>query len=102
MSIFNKIFRGTVANDNTGDPLREGGQIVNDNFDITEANINRIDQDVLNRVSRVDSVQNIAGLIGDYDGKQISLLGYHPESDVGGGVLYWDSSRVKSDHRPGS
>lgn len=95
MSIFSKIFRGTVANDNTGDPLRTGGQIVNDNFDITEAAL-------LDRLLRVDSVENIAGLAGDYDGQQISLLGWHPDSDIGGGVLYWDPAKAKSDHNGGT
>lgn len=95
MSIFDKIFRGTVANDKTGDPLRTGGQIVNDNFDIAEAAL-------LDRLLRVDSVQNIAGFVGDYDGQQISLLGWHPDSDIGGGVLYWDSTKAKTDHNGGT
>ncbi len=95
MSIFSKIFRGTFANDKTGDPLREGGQIVNDNFDIAEAAL-------LDRLLRVDSVEDIAGFVGDYDGQQISLLGWHPDTDIGGGVFYWDSSKAKSDHNGGT
>jgi len=88
MSIFSKIFRGTVANDNTGDPLRTGGGTLNENFE--------------KAVARIDSVENIEGLIGDYDGQQASMLGWHPDSDIGGGTLYWDSGRAKSDHNGGT
>lgn len=49
-----------------------------------------------------DSVQNLSGLVGDYDGQQISLLGWHPDSDIGGGVLYWDSTKAKADHNGGT
>jgi hypothetical protein len=48
------------------------------------------------------SVQALSGLVGDYDGQQISLLGWHPDSDIGGGVLYWDSTKAKSDHNGGT
>lgn len=88
MSIFTKIFGGTVANDGTGSNLRTGGDYVNENFDKT--------------VARIDSVENIAGLTGDYDGQQISMLGWHSGSDIGGGILYWDSGRAKSDHNGGT
>lgn len=88
MGIFTKIFRGTVANDDTGTDLRTGGDYVNENFD--------------KAVARIDSVEDIEGLTGDYDGQQISMLGWHPDSDIGGGKLYWDSGRAKSDHNGGT
>lgn len=50
----------------------------------------------------IESVQNIAGLIGAQDDQQINLKGWHPNSDVGGGVLYWDSAKLKSKHNGGS
>ena len=47
------------------------------------------------------SVANISGLEG-VDGQQISLLGWHPDSDVGGGTLYWDAAALKSTHNGGT
>ena len=50
----------------------------------------------------VESVQNISGLVGEQDNQQISLKGWHPDSDVGGGILYWDSTKPKSEHNGGT
>jgi len=47
-------------------------------------------------------VSKIAGLVGTKDNQQISLLGWHPDSDFGGGEFYWDSARLKSDHNGGT
>ena len=46
----------------------------------------------------IKSVQNLAGLIGTQDDQQISMKGWHPDSDTGGGLLYWDSAKLKSAH----
>lgn len=32
----------------------------------------------------------------------IEVIGYHPDSDVGGGKFYWDSTKAKSDHNGGT
>lgn len=53
-------------------------------------------------VTNFDSVEDIAGADQNFDNKKAILLGWHPGSDVGGGVLYWDSSRAKSDHNGGT
>lgn len=50
----------------------------------------------------VDSVQNIAGLVGTQEDQQISIKGWHPNSDLGGGILYWDSAKPKSEHNGGT
>lgn len=53
-------------------------------------------------VTPIDSVENLAGFVGSVDGQRISLKGWHPDSDVGGGTLYWDSSKLKSTHNGGT
>lgn len=53
-------------------------------------------------VEYIDSVEDLSGLVGTVDGQQISVLGWHPDSDVGGGTLYFDESRDKSDHNGGT
>ena len=100
---------GTVANDGTGDTPRQAGEVINSNFtDPANAASKLIgtsfDQIPLNSdiVYPIESVQNLAGLIGTQDDQQISLKGWHPDSDVGGGILYWDSTRAKSDHNGGT
>tara|TARA_R110002051_G_scaffold3335_1_gene18071 strand:- start:3324 stop:5558 length:2235 start_codon:yes stop_codon:yes gene_type:complete len=50
----------------------------------------------------VESVQKLAGLIGTTDNQQISIKGWHADSDVGGGILYWDSTKLKSEHNGGT
>ena len=50
----------------------------------------------------IDSVADIAGLVGGADGQQISLVGWHPGSNVGGDVLVWDSAKLKSEHNGGT
>lgn len=50
----------------------------------------------------VESVQNLAGLVGTQDDQQLSLKGWHPDSDVGGGKLYWDAAKLKSEHNGGT
>jgi hypothetical protein len=46
------------------------------------------------RVLAVDSVADLSGLVGKYEGQQVSVKGYHAGSDVGGGIFYWDGSRT--------
>ena len=53
-------------------------------------------------VEGIDSVADIEGFVGVIDDQQTSLKGWHPGSDVGGGILYWDSSSLKSDHNGGT
>jgi len=48
------------------------------------------------------SVKDLSGLVGDYDGQQVSLLGWHPDTDIGGGVFCWDTAKAKSDHNGGT
>ncbi|WP_339892202.1 sialate O-acetylesterase [uncultured Alteromonas sp.] len=50
----------------------------------------------------VDSVQGLAGLVGTQDDQQINLKGWYADSGVGGGVLYWDAARPKSEHNGGT
>lgn len=59
------------------------------------------DLSAVSGVSSIASVENLSGLVG-VDGQQISLLGWHPDSDVGGGTLYFDEARDKSDHNGGT
>ncbi len=51
-----------------------------------------------NIVFEVPDVSQIAGLTGDYDGQQISLAGWLPNTITGGGSFIWNASRAKSDH----
>ena len=53
-------------------------------------------------VSSKSSVQDLEGSNGLIQGQQVSLKGWHPDSDVGGGVLYWDSTKLKSEHNGGT
>ena len=55
-----------------------------------------------NLVYPVGSVEDLAGLVGVLDDQQISLKGWHPDSDVGGGTLYWDAAKPKSEHNGGT
>lgn len=32
----------------------------------------------------------------------IEVIGYHPDSDIGGGKFYWDSTKAKTDHNGGT
>ncbi len=52
--------------------------------------------------NEVDDVSKLAGRTGAYDGQQISLTGWHPGSNVGGGTLVWNPNRAKSDHNGGT
>ena len=53
-------------------------------------------------VTPVNSVADLAGFAGTKDDQQISLKGWHPDSDVGGGILYWDAAKPKSEHNGGT
>ena len=48
--------------------------------------------DILNRVIRVTSAQEINGFTGS-TGVQLSVAGYHQDSIVGGGVFFWANGR---------
>jgi hypothetical protein len=50
--------------------------------------------DKLDLVMSADSIADLSGLVGDYDGQKVSVKGYHAGSDVGGGIFYLDSSRT--------
>ncbi|RAV19178.1 glycosyl hydrolase family 28-related protein [Paenibacillus contaminans] len=52
----------------------------------------------------IDSVADISQLKQKdlEDGQLIKLFGYHPGTDTGGGWLYYDASRPKSDHNGGT
>jgi hypothetical protein len=50
--------------------------------------------DISERVLAVGSVSDLTGLVGEYDGQQVSVKGYHAGSDVGGGIFYWDGTRT--------
>jgi hypothetical protein len=65
-----------------------GGAVSNPSV---RADIEQLQSD---RMLFVDSVADLAGLVGKEDGQQVSVKGYHTGSDVGGGVFYWDSSRT--------
>ena len=56
----------------------------------------------IDKVKAVNSVADLAGFDGTKDDQQISLKGWHPDSDVGGGILYWDAARPKSEHNGGT
>ena len=53
-------------------------------------------------VSSKDSVQDLVGYTGLIQGQQVSLKGWHPDSDTGGGILYWDAAKLKSEHNGGT
>lgn len=53
-------------------------------------------------VEYIDSVEDLSGLVGTVDDQQISLKGWHPDSDMGGGTLYWDAAALKSTHNGGT
>jgi len=54
-------------------------------------------------VISINDVSEVFGLVGyDMTNQKISLTGWHPRSDVGGGTLYWDSAALKSTHNGGT
>lgn len=53
-------------------------------------------------VGKVDSVSNFHGLVGGVNNSQVSLKGWHVDSDKGGGVFYWDAVRLRSEHNGGT
>ena len=53
-------------------------------------------------IEGVDSVADLEGFVAEQDDQQISLKGWHPDSDVGGGILYWDAAKPKSEHNGGT
>jgi hypothetical protein len=65
-----------------------GGAVSNPSV---RADIEQLQSD---RVLFVDSVADLAGIVGGEDGQQVSVKGYHTGSDAGGGVFYWDSTRT--------
>jgi hypothetical protein len=65
-----------------------GGAVSNPSV---RADIEQLQSD---RMLFVDSVADLAGIVGGEDGQQVSVKGYHTGSDVGGGVFYWDSTRT--------
>lgn len=48
------------------------------------------------------SVLDLVGFVGASDRQQLSLLGYQPDSVVGGGRFYWDATKAKSEHDGGT
>ncbi|AOQ26880.1 tail tubular protein [Vibrio phage S4-7] len=57
---------------------------------------------LLTAIEAVNSVADLVGFSGTKDDQQISLKGWHPNSDVGGGILYWDAAKPKSEHNGGT
>jgi len=53
-------------------------------------------------VFQLANMSNFNGYIGLVDNQQVSLLGRYPDSDVGGGVFYWDGSQLKTGHNGGT
>jgi len=53
-------------------------------------------------VYQLNDMSGFNGYLGLFDNQQVSLLGWHPGSDVGGGVFYWDSSQLKTGHNGGT
>ncbi|WP_158606908.1 right-handed parallel beta-helix repeat-containing protein [Paenibacillus ginsengarvi] len=49
-----------------------------------------------------DDVTCLLGFAGEYAGQQVSLKGYRPGTDIGGGLLVWDPARPKSAHNGGT
>lgn len=49
-----------------------------------------------------DAVDALSGVVGFRNGEQILLLGYHPGSTKGGGVLHWSSTKSKTLHNGGT
>lgn len=50
----------------------------------------------------VSDVTDLLGFTPSQDGFQVALIGYHPGTDIGGGLFYWDASRLRSDHNGGT
>lgn len=46
------------------------------------------------RLIGLESIAELSGLVGEYDGQQVSVKGYHEGTDIGGGTFYWDSART--------
>jgi hypothetical protein len=44
------------------------------------------------KIGVVNSVADLAGLVGKENGQQVSVKGYHAGSDVGGGIFYWNAT----------
>ena len=50
----------------------------------------------------IKSIAQLVGKSGIRDGEQLSLAAWHADSNVGGGVLVWDSNIPKSNHDGGT
>ena len=63
MTIFANVYVGTAPNDNTGDPLRNAFEIINQNFaDIATVNLTSPVQTVANRTGNIIlGVNDVAG-----------------------------------------
>lgn len=53
------------------------------------------------RALHVPDIAALRALTGVPDGQRVSVTGYHPGSDIGGGEFYYDASRAKADHDGG-
>lgn len=53
-------------------------------------------------ITKLDDFSEFEGFTGSNDDQQISVKSWHPGSDVGGGIFYWDGSQAKSNHNGGT
>jgi len=97
-----KITSNFLARDtDSSDVVRVPGQSIIDNIDQGQP-FQDLETQVNLRVLKLDSMANFAGFVGVEENQQVSLKGWHPASDVGGGVFYWDGSQAKSNHNGGT
>lgn len=61
-----------------------------------------VTQGILDRTQYVADITSMIALPSPLDGAHYGVTGYHPNSDTGGGVFYWDASRDKADHDGGT
>lgn len=78
---------------------------VQEKFDtVTEAleKFDTVTEALDKRTIYVGSVSELVAIPVLIDGAHYDVTGYHPDSDYGGGVFYWDASRDKEDHNGGT
>ncbi|MDF2671419.1 MAG: hypothetical protein K0R67_3725 [Paenibacillus sp.] len=53
------------------------------------------------KVTQILDMACLSGLVGSSDGDQLLVLGYHPDTSVGGGRLFWNSAVARNQHDGG-
>lgn len=90
----------TAARINTGSLFIDGAEIPS--LEALRDLYALILEETKGAVLAVPDIAALRALTGVQDGQVVSVTGYHPGSDIGGGEFYYDASRAKADHNGGT